>query len=111
MKSGLEGRNNALVWVAERQTNSRLNEVRPRRPEQLMVPITLIRAFMVSMKSGLEGRNNCMLLLARKSRSRLNEVRPRRPEQSPQSSVGRCREAGLNEVRPRRPEQYMCRHL
>ena len=52
MKSGLEGRNNVL-------DGARLNEVRPRRPEQF--PRTNNHSGgvgSVSMKSGLEGRNN-----------------------------------------------------
>ena len=58
MKSGLEGRNNIVVTSAEPPSKS-LNEVRPRRPEQLLAarqPDTPFRP--VSMKSGLEGRNN-----------------------------------------------------
>ena len=60
-----------------------LNEVRPRRPEQCgddgggggATPP-------VSMKSGLEGRNNWRAsILNRLVQDGLNEVRPRRPEQ------------------------------
>ena len=60
MKSGLEGRNNYLYYIPNLRFVEGLNEVRPRRPEQLVV---LRRGFVaprvfVSMKSGLEGRNN-----------------------------------------------------
>ena len=88
MKSGLEGRNNTGPGRCP-GTGARLNEVRPRRPEQWASP----------------GR-------CRSRRSRcLNEVRPRRPEQW--ASPGRCRSRRsrcLNEVRPRRPEQYRNQH-
>ena len=82
-ESGLEGRNNAVSAEQAQAKTVRLNEVRPRRPEQSVEGKTLADATLVSMKSGLEGRNN-------KSHARhagpgpscLNEVRPRRPEQS-----------------------------
>ena len=88
MKSGLEGRNNDSA-VSPTSSISRLNEVRPRRPEQLE-PCTgqeyalayrlnevrprrpeqsveqrlgVLRCHLVSMKSGLEGRNNLMLIV------------------------------------------------
>ena len=60
----------------------RLNEVRPRRPEQSQLDGESSYATMVSMKSGLEGRNNPNPRLRRRDpERRLNEVRPRRPEQ------------------------------
>ena len=58
MKSGLEGRNNSSSHVKDCQTSSCLNEVRPRRPEQLLNTYHSDRPLHVSMKSGLEGRNN-----------------------------------------------------
>ena len=83
MKSGLEGRNNHRGTGVGGEFERRLNEVRPRRPEQsytTYAPPPYVS--LVSMKSGLEGRNNRhgggrhgRLL------GRLNEVRPRRPEQ------------------------------
>ena len=59
MKSGLEGRNNASASQPGTVPARGLNEVRPRRPEQLSEGNTL-----------------------RPASSSLNEVRPRRPEQS-----------------------------
>ena len=38
----------------------RLNEVRPRRPEQSQDRVEMGTLFIVSMKSGLEGRNNAI---------------------------------------------------
>ena len=58
MKSGLEGRNNRLEVSQSLNTNSGLNEVRPRRPEQF-----------------------ARRRRPRQAQPRLNEVRPRRPEQ------------------------------
>ena len=58
MKSGLEGRNNRCRGPSRFAFPGRLNEVRPRRPEQSHSPLTV------------DHRNNG-----------LNEVRPRRPEQ------------------------------
>ena len=59
MKSGLEGRNNPGGGDDDDDPETRLNEVRPRRPEQLVIVGTLMAPVrMVSMKSGLEGRNN-----------------------------------------------------
>ena len=82
MKSGLEGRNNSRPhsaaphsrvrlnevrprrpeqWAPERPPNrkgTRLNEVRPRRPEQCSGREAEGEHRCVSMKSGLEGRNN-----------------------------------------------------
>ena len=85
MKSGLEGRNNQLKDGRLDSMSFGLNEVRPRRPEQLMCP------------GGFLGE-----------RPRLNEVRPRRPEQFRSCDpAGPERPRGLNEVRPRRPEQYL----
>ena len=58
MKSGLEGRNN---YIGQERTDSgctRLNEVRPGRPEQYNDGPLTFYYFIVSMKSGLEGRNN-----------------------------------------------------
>ena len=85
MKSGLEGRNNErTVGLWSRHTD-RLNEVRPRRPEQFgerllcFWPVTFC----------------------------LNEVRPRRPEQFCETRSEPPSNAGLNEVRPRRPEQLV----
>ena len=58
MKSGLEGRNNRMRSAGS-ATNSSLNEVRPRRPEQSRtVAAEWLEVLPVSMKSGLEGRNN-----------------------------------------------------
>ena len=84
MKSGLEGRNNAARDPRVRNPAGRLNEVRPRRPEQCDRSLLgRTCAHEVSMKSGLEGRNNPVEvgnhLVVRVG---LNEVRPRRPEQS-----------------------------
>ena len=59
MESGLEGRNNTGIALLARAWGERLNEVRPRRPEQFR---------------GGPG--------ATPLRHRLNEVRPSRPEQS-----------------------------
>ena len=108
MKSGLEGRNNATrIRIEYSRDHGRLNEVRPRRPEQYkyfcssgpqVVGLNEVRPRrpeqwyrrenspeppeLVSMKSGLEGRNNVSGVSGCTSRStRLNEVRPRRPEQ------------------------------
>ena len=59
MKSGLEGRNNDPALGGGSQDPTRLNEVRPRRPEQSVLPEAHPAAGnQVSMKSGLEGRNN-----------------------------------------------------
>ena len=60
MKSGLEGRNNPIFPQASWRPSPRcLNEVRPRRPEQLgCFHRQQTPAILVSMKSGLEGRNN-----------------------------------------------------
>ena len=59
MKSGLEGRNNTNRKGMTRPGSPGLNEVRPRRPEQLrLAPNRYMYAHLVSMKSGLEGRNN-----------------------------------------------------
>ena len=83
MKSGLEGRNNLPAALHQPPNSLSLNEVRPRRPEQLM------------SRYGL-----CRKILG------LNEVRPRRPEQfSPYRADVLLVIYGLNEVRPRRPEQ------
>ena len=59
MKSGLEGRNNAIGSARSWARTPSLNEVRPRRPEQSTGTATRpVRHASVSMKSGLEGRNN-----------------------------------------------------
>ena len=60
MKSGLEGRNNLQdVGSSGHEDQHRLNEVRPRRPEQYIEYTEKFpRMVEVSMKSGLEGRNN-----------------------------------------------------
>ena len=59
MKSGLEGRNNEGQGIRDCQLVYCLNEVRPRRPEQLFRFRHLGPEYSrVSMKSGLEGRNN-----------------------------------------------------
>ena len=58
MKSDLEGRNNDRRDPRTGRHAERLNEVRPRRPEQSVEGKTLADATLVSMKSGLEGRNN-----------------------------------------------------
>ena len=84
MKSGLEGRNNPGMRRTFYCAASRsLNEVRPRRPEQLM-------AGLERLEFHDEG---------------LNEVRPRRPEQSDTRNRVPSHPCRLNEVRPRRPEQ------
>ena len=60
----------------------RLNEVRPRRPEQFPALRAEDTLLVVSMKSGLEGRNNSTTpFMSRGTTKGLNEVRPRRPEQ------------------------------
>ena len=83
MKSGLEGRNNTSRKAVGGRGSPRLNEVRPRRPEQFdLLPYG---------KSVFKG---------------LNEVRPRRPEQSTWAIIGPRVSPCLNEVRPRRPEQF-----
>ena len=63
MKSGLEGRNNVSALTGQPCSNPRLNEVRPRRPEQsgAWQPAPGW-SWPVSMKSGLEGRNNLTLV-------------------------------------------------
>ena len=61
MKSDLEGRNNDRRDPRTGRHAERLNEVRPRRPEQSVEGKTLADATLVSMKSGLEGRNNAEL--------------------------------------------------
>ena len=108
MKSGLEGRNNRPG--TRRLGNNQppgLNEVRPRRPEQVRSFAPFPRTRRVSMKSGLEGRNNSMpFACLRVASGRLNEVRPRRPEQALIADMSRESYPSLNEVRPRRPEQY-----
>ena len=108
MKSGLEGRNNLSTGPRGVAASSCLNEVRPRRPEQL-TSFILKKGDKnnVSMKSGLEGRNNTRMRRGLMSRPwRLNEVRPRRPEQSGTPADGtHPRGTRLNEVRPGRPEQ------
>ena len=58
MKSGLEGRNNHVQNLQKRFEKMRLNEVRPRRPEQCQAALCYSQREDVSMKSGLEGRNN-----------------------------------------------------
>ena len=58
MKSGLEGRNNLNKDGEDFDALVRLNEVRPRRPEQSRIWNGRHSALTVSMKSGLEGRNN-----------------------------------------------------
>ena len=59
MKSGLEGRNNMIRVMGGAIEAYRLNEVRPRRPEQCVcVQLNRKGENCVSMKSGLEGRNN-----------------------------------------------------
>ena len=84
MKSGLEGRNNQdLARVLACEGDWGLNEVRPGRPEQC-IPLSVLPDTLtnVSMKSGLEGRNNITFTAELKKRHfRLNEVRPGRPEQ------------------------------
>ena len=59
MKSGLEGRNNMSLPKWTSCAGIRLNEVRPRRPEQC------------SVRHSIQGGGG----------GSLNEVRPRRPEQ------------------------------
>ena len=58
MKSGLEGRNNRALPYSVEPGETRLNEVRPRRPEQCDRKEYYDSQRKVSMKSGLEGRNN-----------------------------------------------------
>ena len=57
MKSGLEGRNKQSNFVELGKNILRLNEVRPRRPEQMCVFTPDEWKDTVSMKSGLAGRN------------------------------------------------------
>ena len=64
MKSGLEGRNNVAATRRLEARGSRLNEVRPRRPEQSAEQAQGSSGSVVSMKSGLEGRNNTLLYSA-----------------------------------------------
>lgn len=61
IKSDLEGRNNylAIEWVHHHPGS--LNEVRPRRPEQIASLACFTGWANVSMKSGLEGWNNARL--------------------------------------------------
>ena len=112
MKSGLEGRNNPCQPSRLLNLRLRLNEVRPRRPEQSEEPtdwswenlrvsmksglegrnnfipaLAETAHWFVSMKSGLEGRNNWGPRLKKCSTWRLNEGRPRRPEQSAAGAV------------------------
>ena len=62
----------------------RLNEVRPGRPEQSRECSSIdARPAVVSMKSGLEDRNNLRWRYFRPGVCGLNEVRPGRPEQCP----------------------------
>ena len=83
MKSGLEGRNNSAIRAAPTlRSAARLNEVRPRRPEQCATPQTSSVAA-----------------------AGLNEVRPRRPEQCAVARRVKLSSLCLNEVRPRRPAQ------
>ena len=113
MKSGLEGRNNLAVFMLTNGRAVRLNEVRPRRPEQLGYPYPESRQLRVSMKSGLEGRNNPL----RDAHSHVDapvsmksglEGRNNEPEATRRSHLVHPR---LNEVRPRRPEQYWAREV
>ena len=110
MKSGLEGRNNTRTSHHDSRRRRRLNEVRPRRPEQSRRASRPVQGRLqgVSMKSGLEGRNNhsAHLERLRGHYECLNEVRPRRPEQWASEKAFLTRRKCLNEVRPRRPEQY-----
>ena len=108
MKSGLEGRNNPAGSSNGYCSMGRLNEVRPRRPEQWGLWVHQRRTKeLVSMKSGLEGRNNKLVVTNPDSvdtvsmKSGLegrNNLRCHDPPRLP--------EHGLNEVRPRRPEQW-----
>ena len=82
MKSGLEGRNNRLPPNRGTRWLTRLNEVRPGRPEQ-------------------SGSGGSMWAIC----GGLNEVRPGRPEQSGCRALSRVVPVCLNEVRPGRPEQ------
>ena len=68
MESGLEGRNNANSLSASSPSFSRLNGVRPRRPEQCPYSRSLgSDGPGVSMESGLEGRNNASQFLSKQS--------------------------------------------
>ena len=58
MKSGLGDRNNTSALSSAASARSRLNEVRPWRPEQLCGLPGGYRTSFVSMKSGLGDRNN-----------------------------------------------------
>ena len=59
MESGLEDRNNDRGLGALELQESRLNGVRPRRPEQLAAAVERFGTMKpVSMESGLEDRNN-----------------------------------------------------
>ena len=84
MKSGLDGRNNKRRIPYDDHDSGRLNEVRPRWPEQWNIgTFTAAGVKLVSMKSGLDGRNNVSRIRhTKRSPECLNEVRPRWPEQS-----------------------------
>ena len=58
MESGLEDRNNRAARRRGIKLHSRLNGVRPRRPEQFRVENPPTVTITVSMESGLEDRNN-----------------------------------------------------
>ena len=108
MKSGLEGRNNALLGPAlprGARYVSMKSGLEGRNNSGFGV-MPLVLGDLVSMKSGLEGRNNARGGFCQSRQEQcLNEVRPRRPEQSGREAEGEHRCQRLNEVRPRRPEQ------
>ena len=59
MESGLEDRNNGPHHRGRSAMPTRLNGVRPRRPEQSdAVSMDIYEVLLVSMESGLEDRNN-----------------------------------------------------
>ena len=84
MKSGLGDRNNTSALSSAASARSRLNEVRPWRPEQLCGLPGGYRTSFVSMKSGLGDRNNTAMAApcSWNHEPGLNEVRSWRPEQS-----------------------------
>ena len=93
-----------------RPSRASLNEVRPRRPEQVASStLPIVPPIVVSMKSGLEGRNKLIDATAINLRNEVsmksglegrNNIRSAAPGVWPEVQ-------GLNEVRPRRPEQVL----
>ena len=94
-------------WTRSTSRRNRLNEVRPRRPEQYLYIRNLdVGVDYVSMKSGLEDRNNQGDRYAVQHEQAVSmksglEDRNNGVETSRRQGPAGC----LNEVRPRRPEQ------